>query len=243
MVLCPDGTTDHPCWSIVSQNFSWYVPIANVVAWALGISLLWQITVNGERRRTARIVIVVVVAVTVGIYFFLNNAIPFDEKLRDSLSVWGILLAVLGFAGTWLSLWYAFKQLRRTEESAQLAEQAATLAKKAAEDATTCAPKFCRYTAQHAHHLIREVKTHVGKGEWREVAYRLRDVTEYAIALAQGDGVTNSDWSNFCDELRSWDNSFSIKTPNAQMQASAEQKMDRICASIWRRSWMRKGVG
>ena len=165
------------------QQLSWYVPIANIIAWALGLSVVWQITASSARRHVARSGIVIVLAITLGIYFFLENAIPFDEKRRDSLSVWGIVLAVLGFAGTWASLWYAYKQLRQTEESARSAQDAAELAKKAAEDATAYARwNFGHFTAQHAHHLIREVKIHVGKAEWVEVAYRLRDVTECAIA-------------------------------------------------------------
>ncbi len=125
--------------------------------------------------------------------------------ITDAWDVAGLVLTVVGFVLTLLSLWYAIVQVRKTASAAEAARSAA--------EATLIESRrtFQRYELAQVLRYMNEARLHVEARDWPRAAIRLSDLGDRAAQLAN----LSPEWPQLAHELRRWADDFSRFVPGA----------------------------
>ena len=114
---------------------------------------------------------------------------------RDLLSIASIVISIVGFALTVLSLLYAIQQIRMTKTAAEAAEEAA---KKTLLESEYL---FTRFAAANSLRFLAEVRLFVDSKSWGFAALRLGDLRDQVAQLAKLD----KDCESLVVGLRRWE--------------------------------------
>ncbi len=113
---------------------------------------------------------------------------------RDLISITSLVVTVIGFPLTVVSLLYAIRQIREAKSAAMAAQEAANRTLKESEF------RFVRFAAGNASRFLSETRVHLDNRHWRVASLRAGDLGDLLSQLAR-DG---SGFEGLVTELRVW---------------------------------------
>ena len=150
-----------------------------------------------------------------------------NDFLRDVLSITSLLVSLVGFPLTVVSLIYAIRQIREAKTAAVAAKEAANRTLLESES------RIIRYALGNAHRFLAEARLYLESSVWKFASLRIGDIADLFSQLTK----TNADFENLLTELRDWQvhlvrveaNKIKFATPKWQsFQARLQRIIDEV---------------